>query len=326
MKGVVVGLVSLVLPAMASMAYAEAVDLSAEPIRPIVQTVQVDERKVALGERLFHDKRLSGDNSISCAHCHLLEQGGVDGTRYSFGAGEGEGQVNTPTVFNSGLSFAQFWDGRAATLEAQIEEAVHAEKEMDSGWSKIIQKLSADKQYRADFRAIYQDGLTSENIKNAIVEFERSLITPNGRFDRYLYGDESAISNDEKTGYTLFREYGCVACHQGASVGGNMYQVFGVMGDYFRDRGNITEADYGRYNVTGLEEDRHVFKVPSLRLVTLTAPYFHDGSREKLEDAIKVMAKYQLGREIPDADISLIVKFLHTLAGEYKGKSLEPEH
>lgn len=223
------------------------------------------------------------------------------------------------------MNFVQFWDGRAATLEDQVEGPVHADKEMDSNWLQVIKKLSADKRYPRDFKAIYKDGMTSENIKNAIAEFERSLNTPNSRFDRYLRGEDDAISDDEKTGYALFKDYGCVACHQGANVGGNMFQTFGVMGDYFKDRGSVTKVDYGRYNVTGNEDERYLFKVPSLRTVTLTAPYFHDGSEEKLEDAIKVMAKYQLGRKIPDEDIRLMIQFLHSLVGEYKGRSLEPD-
>lgn len=325
MQKTTLGLVVFLLFNILSVVSAESMDRSIEPIQPIPQTIQIDTRKVELGERLFHDERLSGDNSISCAHCHALDQGGVDGTRHSFGVEGREGPINSPTVYNSGLNFVQFWNGRAATLEDQVEGPVHAALEMNSNWTEVIKKLSVDKSYPGDFKAIYKDGMTSENIKNAIAEFERSLNTPNSRFDRYLRGEADAISDDEKTGYALFKDYGCVACHQGANVGGNMYQTFGVMGDYFKDRGNVTKADYGRYNVTGNEEDRHLFKVPSLRMVTLTAPYFHDGSEEKLEDAIKVMAKYQLGRKIPDEDIRLMIKFLHTLAGEYNGKSLEPE-
>jgi len=322
--GLLVVILSLFMTPLSILA--EAVDRSGEPIQPIPLQVDVDPRIVKLGERLFNDARLSGDNSISCAHCHSLDLGGADAIKHSFGVEGREGPINSPTVFNSGLSFVQFWDGRAATLEDQVDGPVQAGKEMDSKWLDVIRKLSADVSYSREFKSIYKSGVTREGIKNAIAEFERSLITPNGRFDRYLRGEESAITTDEKRGYQIFKEYGCVSCHQGASVGGNMYQTFGVMGDYFKDRGNITKVDQGRFNVTGKEEDRHLFKVPSLRVVTLTSPYFHDGSTEKLEDAIKVMAKYQLGREIPKQDIELIVKFLHTLPGQYKGASLERSH
>jgi cytochrome c peroxidase len=233
--------------------------------------------------------------------------------------------INSPTVFNSSLNFVQFWDGRAATLEEQVEGPVHGHVEMDSNWPDVIRKLSEDKTYPAQFKAVFGGGITADNIKQAIAEFERSLLTPNSRFDRYLRGDASAITEDEKYGYQMFKHYGCVSCHQGAAVGGNMYQTLGIMGDYFKDRGNVTKADYGRFNVTGLGEDRYLFKVPSLRMAVLTAPYFHDGSKETLEDAIEAMAKYQLGRKIPDEDIRRIEAFLYTLVGEYNGVSLEPK-
>jgi cytochrome c peroxidase len=165
--------------------------------------------------------------------------------------------------------------------------------------------------------------LQSKNIQDALAVFQRSLITPNGRFDKYLRGDKTAITADELKGYQLFKSYGCVACHQGVNAGGNMFQLFGVMGDYFAKRGNITEADYGRFNATKNPADKHMFKVPSLRNVALTAPYFHDGSAKTLSDAVDVMFRYQLGRPAPQADKDYIVKFLHTLTGEYKGKSLE---
>ncbi len=327
MKPISISMTAVLISLLSSSSVAAATPFGfSEPIQPIPMTVQVDAKKVQLGERLFKDPRLSSDNSISCAHCHNLENGGVDGTKHSFGVEGREGPINSPTVFNSGFSFVQFWDGRAATLEDQIEGPIHADKEMASNWPDIISKLSADTSYTRDFKESYKGVISASTIKDAIATFERSLITPNSRFDRYLRGEKGAISEDEKRGYELFKDYGCVACHQGASVGGNMYQTFGVMGDYFKDRGGLTKVDAGRFNVTGLKEDMHVFKVPSLRLAVLTAPYFHDGSTEKLEDAIKTMAKYQLGREIPDHDIALMIKFLKTLPGEYKGSSLEPLH
>ena len=318
----VMGFVSLLTSAATALANSDA--LSNEPILPIPLSVDLDAGKVKLGERLFNEPRLSIDNTISCAHCHSLENGAVDGTQHSFGVEGREGEINSPTVFNSSLNFVQFWNGRAATLEEQIEGPIHADKEMASNWPDIIRKLSGDSSYSRAFQASYRGVISAETIKDAIATFERSLMTPNGRFDRYLRGEVDVISVDEQRGYKLFKDYGCVACHQGASVGGNMFQTFGVMGDYFKDRGEVTKADLGRFNVTGSDDDRYVFKVPSLRMVVLTAPYFHDGSREKLEDAIKIMARYQLGREIPDDDIALIIKFLKTLPGIYNGVSLEP--
>ena len=287
-----------------------------EPVQPLpdVSELKLDPAKVELGQRLFHDPRLSGDNTVSCASCHSLHTGGVDQMPVSVGIGGAKGPINAPTVFNSGFSFRQFWDGRADTLETQAEGPVHNPLEMGSNWDEVLGKLKQDADYPQAFAALYSDGITGKNITDAIAAFERSLVTPS-RFDAYLKGDDSAISADEKKGYELFKNYGCVACHQGRNIGGNMYQYFGVLGNYFEDRGNITEADYGRYNVTGKDEDKFMFKVPSLRNIALTAPYFHDGSAKTLEDAVGVMIKYQLGRLVPDEDKALIVKFLHTLTG-----------
>lgn len=289
-----------------------------EPIKPIPKSVDLDPERVALGKALFHDKRLSADNSISCASCHNLAKAGTDLTRVSEGINGQPGEVNSPTVFNSGLNFRQFWDGRAKTLEDQIDGPLKNPKEMGTSWPEVIKKLKVDKQYLQNFQAIYGNGITETNIKDAIATFERSLITPNSRFDRYLLGEANAITAEEKRGYELFKNYGCVACHQGANVGGNMFQVFGVLNDYFGQRGNPTKADLGRFNVTGNEFDKHSFKVPSLRMAAVTPPYFHDGSAETLRDAVDVMFKFQLGRDAPDDEKDAIVKFLHTLVGNYE--------
>jgi len=294
-----------------------------EPIKPIPQAIQLDNRKVKLGEKLFHDPSLSRDGTVSCASCHNLQTGGTDRLTHSVGIKKAEGPINAPTVFNSAFHFKQFWDGRAESLEDQVDGPAQAEKEMGSTWNDIIAKLQRSPAYVATFGQIYPDGIQPANIRNAIAEFERSLITPNSRFDRYLRGDNSALTDDEREGYRKFKLYGCITCHQGVNVGGNMFQPFGLMGDYFADRGNITKSDLGRYNVTGKEEDKFVFKVPSLRNVALTAPYFHDGSAKTLEAAVTTMAQYQLGRELPTEDRDQIVKFLKSLTGEYNGKPLE---
>ena len=300
-------------------------DSSSEPIQPIPRGIILDERKIALGESLFHDPRLSHDDTVSCANCHQLDQGGDDGLARSLGIGGAEGLVNAPTVFNSGLNFVQFWDGRAATLEEQIDGPVHNSLEMGSNWPEIIGKLKRDPDYVAAFERIYEDGIQSDTIKDSIATFERSLITPNSRFDRFLLGEAGAITDKERAGYELFRSYGCSSCHQGRNVGGNMYQKLGVIGNYFADRADVTdvtEVDYGRFNVTGEQIDRFVFKVPSLRNVELTAPYLHDGSVETLKAAVEIMAKYNLGRPITAENTNAIVAFLKTLTGEYKGKPL----
>ncbi|ETX09037.1 MAG: cytochrome B6 [Candidatus Entotheonella gemina] len=296
-------------------------DTISEPLHPLPD-VKLNPSKVELGKRLFHDQRLSGDNSISCASCHSLKTGGVDRLRVSKGVRGAEGGINAPTVLNSGFNFSQFWDGRATNLEDQIDGPVHATLEMDSNWPDIIAKLKQDPSYQSTFKKLYPEGIQSHTIKDAIATFERSLVTPS-RFDQYLQGNQRAISEEEKKGYEHFKSYGCVACHQGVNIGGNMYQYFGVMGNYFEDRGQITAADYGRYNVTGKERDRFKFKVPSLRNVALTPPYFHDGSAKTLDDAVKVMAKYQLGRNMPEQDRKLIVQFLQSLTGLSVGADQE---
>lgn len=311
---------------------AQALDLAVEPVQPLPASIQVDQDKAALGKRLFFDPRLSTDNSISCAHCHdLNNKGGADGLNHSFGVEGREGSINSPTVFNAALNPAQFWDGRAETLEDQVEGPVTGHVEMASNWPDVVKKLRADATYRKAFARLYATGVTPVNIKHSIAEFERTLLTPNSRFDRYLQGDEEAITPAEKHGYTLFKAYGCVACHQGRNVGGNLFQTLGVMHDYFSDhppaKGNAaeTKAALGRFNVTGDPTDKHRFKVPSLRLSVLTAPYFHHGRYTSLAETIRTMAKYQLGRHIPDEDIRSIIRFLYTLPGEYQGNSLEPQ-
>ncbi len=296
---------------------------AAEPIRPIPLTAGVDPAKAALGRALFHDPRLSRDDTISCASCHDLSSGGDDGRKISVGIEGKKGAINSPTVFNAGLNFRQFWDGRVTTLEQQIDDPVQSPAEMGSLWPDVVAKLYQDSEYPKRFQALYADGISRNSIRNAIAEFMRSLLTPGSRFDRWLGGDESALSAGEKHGYALFKHYGCASCHQGANVGGNMFQVFGVLNEYFRRRGNITDADLGRFNVTGNPADRHAFKVPSLRMAAHTAPYLHDGSAATLRDAVDAMFTFQLGREAPDADKDAIVAFIRTLAGPIP-KELSP--
>lgn len=292
--------------------------VSAEPIKIIKKATNLDKEKIALGRMLFMDKRLSKGNSLSCESCHLLKQGGDDNRPVSTGINGRKGNINSPTVYNSALSFRQFWDGRAATLEQQALGPVQNPVEMGELWPDVIVKLLADTSFSERFQKKYPAGLNAKNITNAIAEFERSLMTINAPFDRYLNGDFSAISQEAEEGYLLFKDYGCISCHQGAAVGGNMYQVFGVVNNYFKKRGNMTDADYGRFNLTANKLDMHSFKVPSLRMVAHTAPYFHDGSVKTLRGAVDVMFEFQLGREAPDEDKDKIVSFLKTLAGQHE--------
>ncbi len=297
-----------------------------EPIQPLRQTENLNAGKVALGENLFHDTRLGRDENMACASCHFLTGNGANHRHHTLGRNGAELDVNTLTVFNSSLNHQQFWDGRALTLQQQINFVVANKKEFATDWPSIIKKLKQDEGYTKTFGKLYNDGITADNIRDAIATFERSLITTNSRFDRYLLGDAEAITDDEKEGYYLFKAYGCTVCHQGRNVGGNLFMKLGVFKDYFSERRELTKADLGRFNVTGDEADRYVFRVPGLRLVALTAPYFHDGSVTTMEEAVKLMAKYQLGREISQQDVDYIVAFLKTLPGEYKGKRLAEEH
>lgn len=286
-----------------------------EPIQPIPQPARRDPARIELGRRLFEDVRLSANDSVSCASCHDVRKGGVDNRRFSIGFNGKPTDVNSPTVLNASLNFKQFWNGRADTLEAQIDHVIRSPIEMGSTWTSVIAKVGADSGYRLAFAASYSDGVSKANIQNAIASYERTLTTPNSRFDRFLRGDTTAISAAEKAGYAAFKRYGCVACHQGVNVGGNMFQKFGVMDDGFREAA-LSAADLGRFVVTRDERDRHVFKVPSLRNVAQTAPYFHDGSAPTLEAAVDVMFRVQLGRIPSRDDTQSIVRFLGTLSGE----------
>jgi len=287
-----------------------------QPITPIPDALAFDPRKAELGRRLFHDKRLSRDDSVACASCHDLKLAGVDGVPVAVGIGGQNGTVNSPTVLNSAFNFRQFWDGRAATLEEQAEGPVHNPIEMASSWSEVIGKLSRDAGYVRDFRAVWPDGIQAAHIQSAIAEFERSLVTPDSPFDRYLKGEVQALGAEARKGWDLFRNLGCIACHQGVNVGGNMYANLGVMGDFFAERGKpLVKSDLGRFNVTGRAEDKHMFKVPSLRNIARTAPYFHDGSLETLDKAVDTMARYQLGVELSAADRKALVAFLQSLNG-----------
>ena len=285
-----------------------------EPIVPLPRTVDLDHRKIALGHKLFHDVRFSRDNTISCASCHDVTTNGADNKRYSVGWNGDYTAANAPTVFNSGYNFVQYWDGRAATLEEQVSGPIHSPSEMGSDWQSVIEKLRADSSITDQFHEIYDDGLTSDNIEDAISVFERSLITPNSRFDEYLRGAEAAITREEKAGYGLFKSLGCAACHQGRNVGGNLFQRLGIFNEFSKDP-KSDKSILGRYNVTGDEKDRNVFKVPALRNVALTAPYFHDGSAESLGEAVQIMAFYQLGLTLERNETNCIVAFLKTLTG-----------
>jgi cytochrome c peroxidase len=291
-----------------------------EPITPIPLSLALDPPRVALGERLFHDVRLSHDNTRACTTCHPLQRGGMDGQSHASVADGTAFLRNTPTIFNVGLNAAFNWDGISNTLEAHAEMDLLHPSLMNATWPELLAKLQADADYATGFNTAYAGGLTPANVLDALASFERSLLTPNARFDRYLRGELRALTAPEQQGYRLFKSYGCVACHQGMNIGGNMYQKFGVFAAPGGTGNPAAVVDLGRYFVTKVPRDREVFRVPSLRNVAVTAPYFHDGRAPTLEAAVETMARVQLGRTITPEEIGLIVQFLHTLTGEHQGR------
>ncbi len=301
-----------------------AAEFANETVRPVEDAVETDQLKAALGEMLFHDTRLSVDNTVSCATCHGLNTGGVDNKQYSEGVNGQKGGVNAPTVFNAHYNFVQFWDGRAQTLAAQAAGPPLNPVEMAStSFDEICAKLRADAAFDKAFTAVYPEGITEQTITDAIQEFERTLLTPDSPFDLYLKGNKSAISENAIGGYTLFKQLGCATCHVGENIGGQSYELMGLFGNYFADRGTeLTAEDNGRNKETKLDRDIHRFKVPGLRNIALTAPYFHDGTMNTLEEAVKAMAKYETDIILEDAQVSMVVAFLQSLTGKYKGSTL----
>ncbi len=295
-----------------------AAEFSEEPIRPLRDKIEVDQAKAELGFDLFHDVRISENNTISCATCHELTTGGVDGLKTSKGIHDQIGGINAPTVYNAALNHVQFWDGRSKDLQEQAGGPPLDMLEMGSNWEQITGKLKADKELKAEFKSIYgAEGITQNSITDAIAEFEKTLLTPNSKFDKYQKGDLAAISAEELEGYDLFKSNNCASCHGGENVGGIGYDYMGVTQDYFADRGiELHAKDMGRIGVTNLEVDKHKFKTPSLRNIALTAPYFHDGTINDLAEAVIKMDKYQSGNEMSVEDADKIVLFLNTLTGE----------
>ncbi len=312
-------LILAVLLPMAGEAGEPASPLADEPLQPLARPAALNPGIVALGRRLFHDPILSADDSISCATCHNLSTGGAGRRAHATGINGAVGPVKAPTVYNSGFNFAQFWDGRASSLEAQVGGPLTNATEMGANWPEVLGKLGADPSYVRAFQAAFGTGPTEEAVREAIATFERSLVTVGSRFDRYLGGEATALTECEREGYRLFKAYGCASCHQGANVGGNMFEKFGFMGNPFTDHGHPEAVDLGRYNLTQRDSDRFVFKVPSLRLAAVNPPYFHNGSAADLPEAIRVMGHYQLGREIPERDVNAIAAFLGSLVGVMEG-------
>lgn len=279
-------------------------------ITPIPLNVNYDKDKAELGKKLFFDPTLSKDNTVACSSCHTLPGSGANNISFSLGANKVEGKLNSPTVLNSAYNFRQFWNGKSKNLKEQALEPITDPLKMASKLKDVIKKLKGSK-YRREFIKIYKDGVTQDNLADAIAEFEKALITPNSKFDKYLRGDDNAISKQEKRGYKAFKDLGCVNCHNGINVGGNMYQTIGIIEPYKQ----LKEVN-GRYDITKRQRDKNVFKVPSLRNIELTKPYFHDGQISTLKEAIEQMQILQLGIKPNKDDTKDIKAFLITLTGE----------
>jgi cytochrome c peroxidase len=304
--------------ALALSAYAGPA-FSLEPLAPLPLNLNENLAKVKLGERLFHDPKLSNNSQRSCATCHPLDQGAMDGKPRSDAIGGGALLRNTPTLFNVGFNYFFNWDGVVSTLEAHTEKVMLNPKVMGATWSALLATIGDDLNYRKAFSVAYTNGLNQANMIDAMANFERSLITPNARFDRFLRGEKAALNADEQAGYQLFNSLGCVACHQGINIGGNLFQKFGI---FAKPKSDAAVVDAGRFTVTKNERDKGVYRVPSLRNVAVTAPYFHDGRAATLEEAVDTMAKDQLGKPLEIKERDLLIQFLRTLTGEYQGKQV----
>ncbi|HMV04699.1 MAG TPA: cytochrome-c peroxidase [Accumulibacter sp.] len=283
-----------------------------EPIQPIAPAKITNPAMVELGKKLYFDPRLSKSGFISCNSCHNLSMGGSDNLKSSIGHNWQKGPINSPTVLNSSLNLAQFWDGRAKDLKAQAGGPIANPGEMAFTHELAVAVLQSIPGYAAEFRQVFgSDKVDIDRITQAIAAFEETLATPNSRFDQWLKGNRKALSKSELEGYALFKDSGCVACHNGSAVGGNSFQKMGVVEPY-----KASSPAEGRVAVTGKDADRFSFKVPTLRNVELTYPYFHDGAADTLSEAVDTMGRVQLGRKFSPEENAKIVAFLKTLTGE----------
>jgi len=270
----------------------------------------------SIGKKLFNDARLSKEHSHTCASCHQLPLFGTDQEETYVGFHNVAGAINTPTILNATYNFRQFWDGRAESFSEVIDDHIFDKTIFNNDWNTIIKRLNDNPDYMKLFSEAFTDGITESNIELSIKTYLNELTTPNAPFDLFIAGKTTAISEDAKKGFELFKQFGCISCHQGRNIGGNLFQKMGIYKNYFEEKQFISQSDLGRYNVTGNEGDKFVFKVPSLRNVTHTAPYLHDGTAKNLKDAITIMAEYQVGQPIAAQEVTYIIEFLKTLTGE----------
>ncbi len=283
-----------------------------EPIDPILPVKNINLAQVELGKKLFFDPRLSKSGFISCNSCHNLGMGGTDNLKTSIGHKWHQGPINSPTVLNSSMNIAQFWDGRAEDLKAQAGGPIANPGEMASSHTLAVDVLESIPEYVIEFKQTFgKDHINIDQVTEAIAEFEKTLVTPNSRFDQWLLGNKNVLTSKELAGYKLFKDSGCVACHYGPAVGGLSFQIMGVFEPY-----ETKSSAEGLSAVTGKDADRFKFKVPTLRNVELTYPYFHDGEAETLTEAVDVMGRLQLGKKFSSAENANIVAFLKTLTGD----------
>lgn len=297
-------------------------------LQPIPDSLATDIRKVTLGRKMYNEARVSLDGTLSCATCHVIDQGGADsrGTRTSEGIYGQFGGINAPTVLNAAFNVEQFWNGRAHTLADQAAGPPVNPIEMgDQTWEQICERLKEDASLVAEFQSIYPEGITQATVTDAIAEYEKTLITPNDRLDQMLKGDENALTEEEKKGLAAFMDNSCAVCHVGKTLGGQSFETLGIYEDYYaaREQSNpdivYNDDDKGLAGFTGDTADLHRFKVPGLRNISKTSPYFHDGTQATIEDAVRAMFRFELGvKEAPESDVASISAFLRTLDGEIK--------
>ena len=290
------------------------------------------EAKVKLGQILFLDPRLSSTGTVSCNSCHNVMLGGEDNRPVAMGVNGQTGGRSAPTVWNAAFNSVQFWDGRAPSLEAQAEGPVTNPIEMGmKNWGDVVNRLKAIPGYAELFRSAFgtSSAISKENAVKAIAAYERTLITPNSAYDKYVNGDKEALNEQQIRGMNKFAEVGCANCHSGPAfngpempVGTGVYMKFPVFENkVFQSKYHLTKDD-GRFEVTGKAEDKNTWKVPTLRNVALTAPYFHNGEVKTLDRAVELMAKLQLDKTLTDAEIEDIVAFLNALSGPFPKQSL----
>ena len=283
-----------------------------KPVEPIAPATGIDQGKAELGKKLFFDPRLSKSGFISCNSCHNLSRGGTDNLKTSIGHGWQQGPINSPTVLNSSMNFVQFWDGRAKDLKEQAGGPIANPGEMAFTHDLAEEVLQSIPGYVAEFKSVFgEEKIGIDQVTDAIAEFEKTLVTPNSRFDQWLKGDKKALTTQELAGYKLFQDSGCISCHYGKAMGGGSFYKMGMVEEY-----KATSPSEGRKDVTNKDEHYFMFKVPTLRNIERTYPYFHDGEADTLSEAVDTMARHQLGKKFTKEENSQLVAFLKSLTGD----------